>query len=118
MVTTPEAINALFPSAVSFKDYRVMDAAIIYWNPALGSQPTQAQLDAVTQAQVDAAKDTKEAIDKPEQNELRKSIVDDIAKCDEIIALSAVNLTQALNRLQQLARINKRILRYLKKTIE
>lgn len=117
-----DAISVLFPQARPLIDFELAETKgqvkIVFWNPSLGTQPTQTELDAVTDTKVKAAKDAKEAIDKPERNELRKSLTDDITKCDEIIALTSVNLTQALNRLQQMARINKRILRYLRKTIE
>jgi len=55
-----DAILVLFPNAVPGVDFTVSSrdgvVAITRWNPALGTQPTQAQLDAVTQAQVDASK--------------------------------------------------------------
>jgi len=56
MVTTSEALAVLYPTAAYPNDYTVSTEGIIRWNTALGTQPTQAQLDAVTQAQVDAAK--------------------------------------------------------------
>jgi len=62
MVTKAEAIAVLFPNAISLVDYVVADEGrgqfIAKWNPLLGKQPTQAELDAVTQVQVDAAKAT------------------------------------------------------------
>jgi len=62
MVTNAEAIAVLFPNAISLVDYVVADEGkgpfISKWNSALGKQPTQAELDAVTQVQVDAGKAT------------------------------------------------------------
>jgi len=60
MVTLAEAITVLYPSAQPLTDYRVQEdgtgAVLTAWNTAaLGAQPSQATLDAVTQAQVDAA---------------------------------------------------------------
>jgi len=73
MVALSEAIAVLYPNAVigslspaqgGTADVVLAgngsgDSSILYWNAALGPQPTQAQLDAVTQAQVDAAKAVK-----------------------------------------------------------
>jgi len=57
MVTTSEAIEVLYPLAISNIDFVCEVSGIIKWDSAkLGTQPTQAQLDAVTRAQVDAAK--------------------------------------------------------------
>ncbi len=54
-----QKIAYLFPNAVPLKDYEVRDngsgAFIYYWNPAVGTQPTQQQLDAVTQGMLDTA---------------------------------------------------------------
>lgn len=62
MVSKDDALNVLYPDAVD-RSWRLYgefgNESIEYWNPALGTQPTQAQLDAVTQTQVDAAKLTK-----------------------------------------------------------
>lgn len=55
MVTIPQAISVLYPAAIPLNDYVVSDGVIVFWNSALGTQPTAAQLAAVTQAQVDAA---------------------------------------------------------------
>ncbi len=68
MVTLSDAIQVLYPSArpdtgAGARDYTIADDGtgprIAFWAPALGPQPTQAQIDAVTQAQVDAAKAVK-----------------------------------------------------------
>ena len=56
MVMTADALLVLFPAAVPSADYMLAEDIIGQWNPAIGPQPTQAQLAAVTQAQVDAAK--------------------------------------------------------------
>lgn len=63
MVTLADAIQVLFPNSVSLTDWVVADDGsgpkIIYWNAGLGSQPTQEQLNAVTDAQVTAWKRAK-----------------------------------------------------------
>jgi len=68
MVTLVEALQVLFPTARAEngpggRDYAIADDGsgpqIVYWNPALGTQPTPAELAAVTQAQVDAARAVK-----------------------------------------------------------
>jgi hypothetical protein len=59
LVAIPEALMALYPAANPITDWTVVNngtPVITYWNPSLGAQPTQSQIDAVTQAQVDAAK--------------------------------------------------------------
>jgi len=60
MVSVPRAIGFLFPAAIPLSSYVVSDDGtgpkITYWSPSLGKQPTQAELDAVTQEQVDAAR--------------------------------------------------------------
>lgn len=66
MVTLSSALAYLYPSADPLKSWTVVDdgtgARIRYWNPALGAQPTQAELDAAalpaTQAQRIAAINT------------------------------------------------------------
>lgn len=64
-MTLSEKIQYLYPSAVSLVDFEVNDngdgvASITFWKTAsLGVQPSQAALDAVTQAQIDAAKLTR-----------------------------------------------------------
>lgn len=59
MVTIDDAIAVLYPNAIRLQDYIVTEndgaVSLTFWNSALGTQPTQAQLAAVTQAQVDAA---------------------------------------------------------------
>lgn len=59
MVTLAQAIEYLFPNAKPLVDYTVEDKGegpyIKQWNAAIGTQPTQAQLDAVTQAMIDTS---------------------------------------------------------------
>lgn len=54
-----EKLRHLFPASVPVRDWSVATIegvpVITYWNPALGAQPTQAQLDTVTQADIDNA---------------------------------------------------------------
>lgn len=59
MVSTSEAILSLFPLSTPRKDWVVFNGEINYWNPALGIQPTEQELAAVTKEQVDAAKATR-----------------------------------------------------------
>lgn len=57
MVALPDAISVLVPSADFLTTVHLAETGITYWDTvALGPQPTQAQLDAVTQAQVDLAR--------------------------------------------------------------
>ena len=60
MVTTQEALQVLYPAYIFGPASRLQasDREITRWDPSLGKQPTQAELDAVTQVQVDAAKAT------------------------------------------------------------
>lgn len=59
MVTLAQKIQHLYPASTPITDWRVTDSGagpvITFWNPALGEQPSQATLDAVTQAQIDSA---------------------------------------------------------------
>lgn len=59
MVNLTSAIETLYPLGRPSIDWIVSDSGsgptITYWNTALGPLPTFEQLDAVTQAQVDAA---------------------------------------------------------------
>ena len=63
MAAIYDAIVYLYPNSIPQDDWQIaqegQDIVIVKWNPALGSQPTQAQLDAVTQSQIDAAKAAK-----------------------------------------------------------
>jgi hypothetical protein len=63
MPTIHDALLVLYPAANEPVDYSVVnngsDQQIVQWNAALGPQPTPAELAAVTQAQVDAAKAVK-----------------------------------------------------------
>ena len=61
VVTLPDALLVLYPSARVNDDYVVTDdgtgARITVWNSTkLGALPSQAELDSVTQAQVNAAR--------------------------------------------------------------
>lgn len=60
MVARAEAIMVLRPLARPLVDFEVRNGVISKWNVAvLGSQPTEAELDAITQAQVDSARQAK-----------------------------------------------------------
>ena len=56
MVTLAEAIRVIYPNARPLTDYVIQDngsgPVIVYWNQAVGPQPTQAQIDAVADADV------------------------------------------------------------------
>lgn len=58
MPNLADAILVLFPNSTPRIDWNVVQdnagTRIAFWNAALGTQPTQAQTDAVTQGQVDA----------------------------------------------------------------
>ncbi len=58
-----QKILYLYSNAIPVRDFRVKNAdgveTIELWNPALGAQPSQATLDAVTQAQIDGGALTK-----------------------------------------------------------
>jgi hypothetical protein len=59
MAGISDALRALFPNAESGTDYRVENPGtgdrIAFWNSAIGTQPTQQQLEAVTQGAADTA---------------------------------------------------------------
>lgn len=67
MVTIPDALSVLFPAAAPLRDYVVSDdgsgAVITYWSESLGTQPTPAELAAVTAEQVAAARLAKNRTD-------------------------------------------------------
>jgi len=60
MVTTQEALQVLYPlySFGPASRLQVSETVITRWDDSLGKQPTQTELDAVTQVQVDAGKAT------------------------------------------------------------
>ncbi len=76
MVSLSQKLLYLYPDSVPMVDWVVRHDGngeyIYYWNPALGPQPTQAELDAITEAQVIAAADTHYA--QTEKAEATKSV--------------------------------------------
>ncbi len=98
MVSIPDAIECLFPFAISLRDYVVADDGsgprITAWNLP-DPQPTPEQLAAVTDAQVNAAKAAKS----------RQSAVTAIdARADEVgrVVRAALRLINAsLNQIRQ-----------------
>jgi hypothetical protein len=100
MVSLPSSIQYLHPSAIQLVDYQIIDngtgPTIELWNTAkLGPQPTAEQLAAVTQAQVDAARLTRQrnaakdalASNEQQSNALIRAVV--LLMLDEFNAHSA-----------------------------
>lgn len=115
MVTTSEALQVLFPNGRPLVHWVTMDGLIVKWDPALGPQPTQAQLDAVTQTQVDAAVDTKELAMKPEKNDLRKKVqgfIDEDKVFDDIASPTNAQILAHARRMNKQLLV---ILRFMKR---
>lgn len=81
MVSVSDIIQFIYPNARPFADFVVSDVgagpSITYWNPAIGVQPSQAELDAATagaQAAADAAAATL-AQEKLDRQELRDRFI-------------------------------------------
>jgi hypothetical protein len=110
VVTTADALTVLYPAAVPLVDYVVADAgagpAITFWSATLGPQPTPAQLDAVTDQQVTAARTAREQnlYDFVLQVEARLTAVD-----------ADVTLTQGSPTLNQLTRVVRDMLQWERK---
>ena len=98
MVTLSDAVQTLYPTA-SLSDYAISDDGsgpqIVQWNAAaLGPQPTQAQLDAVTQAQVDAARAVK-------RRAAASAIFDRLDGDGQILRAVVLTLVDEVNLLRQ-----------------
>lgn len=107
MATVSEALIVLFPNATPDQDYIVRDDGsgpfIAYWDPALGVEPTPAEMDAVTPAQVTATRKTKEANihDFLDRLEARQAAID-----------ADITLTQSSPTLNQLTRVVRDMLQF------
>lgn len=117
MVGISEAIQVLYPNAVPLRDFEVTSqkgvSTITYWDASLGPQPTQAQLDAVTQTQVDAARDAKEASTQPEYHSLKTAATQAITDINTFLALNSPTNAQTLEFVRTLGRQNRVIIRRL-----
>lgn len=60
MINLHEVLSSLFPNGKLDVDWTIVGSpvgqTISFWNDALGPQPTQEQIDAVTQEQIDSAR--------------------------------------------------------------
>ena len=95
MVSMAEAIITLYPAARPLADFRVdvgLDGTetLSLWADAIGPQPTAEQLAAVTDAQVQAARDART----PEKTGLRKQVAAAINALAAYKALSAPTAAQ------------------------
>lgn len=54
-MTTYEKVKYIYPAAKFGRHFKISNEVITYWDNSIGTQPTQAQLDAVTQANIDSA---------------------------------------------------------------
>ncbi len=118
MASLSEAIETLFPLAVNDVNFKVSDDGtgprITYWEDSLGPLPTSAQLNAVTQEQVDAAKDAKEASEKPLQNNLRKRVNGFINTIQDYEAITAPTNAQTIAFAKAMAPMMRVALRAIK----
>jgi len=121
MPTLVEAIQVLFPNAVFALNgpnsvIVVSESGsekVTLWGVALGPQPTQAELDAVTQVQVDAAKDVRESIVAPELHAIRQSADNAIADLDTYLAIASPTNAQVAAIVRKLCQQNRQIIKRL-----
>jgi len=99
VVAKAYAIEVLYPSAIFAIGGSVQlsddgtGPKITYWSPLLGPQPTQAELDSVTQEQVDTARLAKLRL---QAKTLIDTSNDDSVERDKAIAFAAADGTNSL----------------------
>lgn len=107
-MTLADAVFALRPAARPLADYRVEDdgtgSRIAFWSPALGPQPTAAELAAVTEQQVQDARDALA----PERSDLRRQAAAAVNAIDLYLATAdtatAAEVRAQVKRLSQYVR--------------
>lgn len=118
MVTTAEALEVLYPAAVPLVDYVVTDDGtgpqITVWSPALGPEPTPAQLAAVTDQQVTAARKARE----PDLNDLADRADQMVVDIDAYLALAAPTDAQLRRQIRDLSQNQRRLLRAVVRLME
>lgn len=118
MASLSEAIETLFPLAVNDVNFKVSDDGtgprITYWEDSLGPLPTSAQLNAVTQEQVDVAKDVKESSEKLSQNNLRKRVNGFINTIQDYEAIASPTNAQTIAFAKAMAPMMRVALRAIK----
>jgi hypothetical protein len=118
VVTLPDALMVLYPAAVRGEDYRIENRdgtdQIVFWSSGLGPPPTQAALDGVTEAQVQAAADAQVS----ERRDLLQDAATALATNDAFPMTGTLTSAQINAQLRALTRQNSRIIRYLVRQIE
>lgn len=120
MVTTAEALLVLFPAAEPGVDWQVTDPgdgsgeSITFWDPALGTEPTPAQLAAVTEQQVI---DAKKALE-PDLYDLSDRLPQMITDHDTYLALVTPTQNQKDRQIRDLTQNQKRLLRAVVRLME
>lgn len=116
MVTTAEALAALYPTATPLVDYVVTDTGITFWSPALGPQPSPAALAAVTDQQVADARSAREQnlYDFVNAVAARLTAVD----ADVVVTQGSPTLNQLTRVVRDQLQFERRTLRALRRMLE
>lgn len=125
MAAKAEVIKHLFPASVPLRDWVVSNDGtgdkITYWKAAIGTQPTQAQIDAVTDQQIADAKVAAVNAAEPDLTTLRDSATQAVIDINTFLAISSPTNAQVLAEVkaidQRQRAIIKAIARLVAKTL-
>lgn len=117
MVALAEALEVLYPTAKPLVDWVVTDDGtgprLTFWSPALGPEPTPAQLAAVTDQQVTDARRAKEPF--------LRDLIDDatarIAQIDTYLAIASPTNAQVAAEFRRSEIAERRIIQALARLI-
>lgn len=112
-MTTAEALEALYPDAEPLVDYVVTEAGIARWDPALGPEPTPAELAAVTEQQVTDARRARE----PLLHDLLDDAQARLAQIDTYLAIPSPNNSQAVAEVRRLCVAQRRVIQALARLV-
>lgn len=118
MVRMAEVLRFMFPQAMPLLDYAVVDVGkgpqIVKWNPEIGPQPTQKEIDEATPA-AQAAADAKaaEAVDAQTNYDAAKQAYGDLQAIIDAIAQGKPTLDNALGYVAKLATVNQQFIKSL-----
>ena len=117
-----QKLQYLYPNSLPLVDWRVQDngagAFIAYWNPALGAQPTQAQLDAITEAELVSTFNAREDAKEPLLADLKAQAQAAIDANVTYLAIASPSNAQVAAQVRALTQQQQRVIKALNRTLQ